>query len=119
MSSGNRTGEVLSASKLQNSEINSGSDLAANAQVIEINRKLEELALFVAQAWQDHHAASLPNGVQPDSTADFQACVSYVTAEMAQAGAAVGGPAGLEILTGGGSTAACIACRSILTADND
>ncbi|UBF25714.1 hypothetical protein K9N68_29850 [Kovacikia minuta CCNUW1] len=71
---------------------------------------LENLAFFVAEAWKDDHPDT-----HLQSTADFNCCVEYVTAEMAKAGAAVGGPAGLEILTGGGSIAACKVCRRVLS----
>lgn len=72
----------------------------------EFEREFEKLARFVAEAWRDDH---------PHSLADFDDCVAYVVAEMVQAGTAVGGPAGLELLTGGASTAACKACRQVLS----
>jgi hypothetical protein len=69
----------------------------------------EELALFVAQAWKDDHPDA-------DSTeANFENCVAHVTHEMDVAAIAVGGITGLEILTGGGSEAACTVCKQILS----
>jgi len=76
----------------------------------DLEHELEKLALFVAQTWRDDYPDA-----QAVSKADFDACVSYVTAEMAKAGTAVGGAAGLAILTGGGSAAGCVACQRILS----
>ena len=75
-----------------------------------IGQTIEALAFFVAQAWQDAYSTD-----RPHSGGDFNHCVLCVTTELAKAGAAVGGPTGLEILTGGGSKAAYIVCRRILT----
>lgn len=75
-----------------------------------INQELEKMALFVAETWRDDHPTA-----HISSAPDFQACVLYVTIEMVKAGTAVGGPAGLEILSGGGSAAACTACRQVLS----
>jgi hypothetical protein len=77
---------------------------------IHFDQELEHLALFVAETWRADHPHA-----QPDSEEDYMACVLYVTEEMARAGAAVGGPAGLEILTGGGSAAGRVVCRRVLT----
>ncbi|MGJ3247448.1 MAG: hypothetical protein ACFE0I_15420 [Elainellaceae cyanobacterium] len=76
----------------------------------DFEHELEKLALFIAQTWRDDHPHA-----QATSKADFDTCVSYVTAEMAKAGKVVGGPAGLAIMTGGGSAAGCVACRHILS----
>lgn len=76
---------------------------------LNLDQELEKLAMFIAETWSDDH----PNA-HLNSGADFQKCVDYVTAEMVKAGAAVGGPAGLEILTGSGSKAARCVCRRVL-----
>ncbi len=78
---------------------------------LDFHPELQKMALFVAQTWKDNHTASGPTALHH--------CVSYVSAEMAKAGAAVGGPAGLEILVGGGSAAACSACKQVLAIEDD
>ncbi len=87
--------------------------LEKESLTIDFAKEFEKLALFVAQAWLDEH----PNANLHSQT-DFQDCVQYVTAELAKAGSAVGGPAGLELLTGGGSEAACKVCKSVLVDRN-
>lgn len=84
------------------------------------SNQLEALALFLAKTWKDEHSH-----LQLDSTA-LDECILAVTRELAIAATAVGGPIGLEILTGGGSAAACVSCRQVLqeavlqeTADRD
>jgi hypothetical protein len=87
------------------------SKLSRNAEglpSVDIHQELEKLALLLAQSWRDEHADADPN-----SEETFESCVAYITAEMAKAGSAVGGPAGLAILTGGGSAAARIACKRL------
>lgn len=74
----------------------------------ELQQELEKLAVILVRTWQDEH---------PDadfgSDEVFQDCIAYVTAEMAKAGAAVGGVAGLTILMGSGSVAARSAYRQV------
>lgn len=72
---------------------------------------LETLALFLAQTWKDDH----PDAVA-DSEDDVNQCILAVTKELAIAAQAVGGPVGLEILTGGGSAAARAVCKQVLSA---
>ena len=74
--------------------------------------QLEKLALFLAQTWKDDH----PN-VTAASEDDLKDCILAVTVELAIAAKAVGGPVGLEILTGGGSAAARAVCRQVLNGD--
>jgi hypothetical protein len=81
---------------------------AGGLPTVDIHQELEKLALILAQTWRDEHAEANPN-----SEETFENCVAYITAEMAKAGAAVGGPAGLAILTGGGSAAARIVCKRL------
>lgn len=83
-------------------------------QHLDLNQEFEKLAFLIAQAWKDEHL----NGCS-DSQADCEACILYVTTEMAIAARAVGGPAGLAIITGGGSRAARLACRRVLNAAQD
>ncbi|MBW4470844.1 MAG: hypothetical protein KME45_10650 [Stenomitos rutilans HA7619-LM2] len=71
---------------------------------------LETLALFLAQAWKDDH----PHAVA-DFEEDVNQCILAVTTELAIAAKAVGGPVGLEILTGGGSAAARAVCKRVLS----
>lgn len=75
----------------------------------DIENKLAELAMPLAQAWKDNHPEA-----QPDSEADLDACILAVAIEMAIAGEAVGGPVGALIANGGGISAATVACRRIL-----
>lgn len=81
------------------------------------NQEFEKLAFLTAQAWKDDQ------GDHPDedmnSQEDFDACVLYVTTEMVTAARAVGGPAGLAIMTGEGSRAARLACSRVLVASPD
>jgi hypothetical protein len=79
-----------------------------NLRALPLNYQLEQIALFLAEAWKDEH-------FDPDSDpkADFTECVAYVTAEMAIAATLVGGSVGLEILTGGGSIAARRVCQRL------
>lgn len=79
-------------------------------QALDLSQELEKLAFLTAQAWKDQQLDR-----DSDSPAACEACVLYVTTEMGIAARAVGGPAGLEIMTGGGSRAARLACRRILT----
>lgn len=110
MSTSNAFEQRLKSPELPNSESSTEPKFNPNRQNLEISQRLEELALFVAQAWQDYHSTA-----HPDSLTDFQACTLYVTTEMAIAATSVGGPIGLEILVGGGSAAACVACRRVLS----
>lgn len=71
---------------------------------------LETLALFLAQAWKDDH----PHAIA-ESEEDVNQCILAVTNELAIAAKAVGGPVGLEILTGGGSAAARAVCKQVLS----
>jgi hypothetical protein len=75
---------------------------------LDLQQELEKLALILVRTWQDEH---------PDanfgSDEAFQSCTAYVTEEMAKAGAAVGGVAGLTILMGSGSAAARSAYRQM------
>jgi len=78
-------------------------------QYSDFSFQLEKLALFLAQTWKDNHPEA-----QAESEADFNCCVMAVATELAIAAAAVGGPIALEILTGGGSAAACTVCKQVL-----
>ncbi len=75
----------------------------------DLENKLAELAIPLAQAWKDNHPEA-----QPDSEADLDACILAVAIEMAIAGEAVGGPIGALIANGGGVSAATVACRRVL-----
>lgn len=77
---------------------------------LDLIQEFEKLAFLTAQIWKDEHP-----DVDLNSQANFEACVLYVTTEMVTAAKAVGGPAGLEITTGGGSQAARLACKRIFT----
>jgi hypothetical protein len=79
------------------------------SQKLDLSQEFEKLALFIAQAWKEDHPDA-----HPDSQEDVEACVKYVTTEMAAAGKAVGGVAGLAILSGEGSKAARAVCRRVL-----
>jgi hypothetical protein len=71
-----------------------------------LSQEFEKLALIFVQAWkEDHPDAHL------DSQEDVEACVQYVTTEMAIAGKAVGGVTGLALLSGAASKAARSACH--------
>ncbi|MBW4691715.1 MAG: hypothetical protein KME27_08080 [Lyngbya sp. HA4199-MV5] len=74
---------------------------------------LETLALFLAQAWKDDHPHA-----SADLEDDVNQCILAVTTELAIAARAVGGPVGLEILTGGGSAAARAVCKRVLSDRN-
>lgn len=98
MSSLNNLGHIIGGS-IQNS--------AAKSPQVDFEQTLEFLALFIAQTWIDEH---------PNTRLDRKAendCIIYVTHEMVKAGAAVGGPIGLELSTGGASKAAYAACRCL------
>lgn len=75
----------------------------------DLENKLAELAVPLAQAWKDNHPDA-----QPGSEADLDDCILAVAIEMAIAGEAVGGPIGALIADGGGVTAASVACRRVL-----
>jgi len=75
---------------------------------------LEALALLLAKTWKDDH----PDAVA-ESENDLHNCISAVTTELAIAAQAVGVPIGLEILTGGGSTAARAVCKQVLSGDRN
>ncbi|HBB32614.1 MAG TPA: hypothetical protein DDZ80_10930 [Cyanobacteria bacterium UBA8803] len=75
----------------------------------DLENKLAELAVPLAQAWKDNHPDA-----QPGCEADLDACVLAVAIEMAIAGEAVGGPVGALITDGGGVAAASVACRRVL-----
>lgn len=81
-------------------------------------QEFEKLALLVAQTWKDDHPSVMPTLEADMPEADIEDCIAYVTTEMAAAATAVGGIAGLEILTGGGSAAACVACKQVLSVQN-
>ena len=78
-------------------------------QKFDLENKLAELAIPIAQAWKDNHPQA-----QPASEADLDACILAVAIEMAIAGEAVGGPVGALIANGGGISAATVACRRVL-----
>ena len=82
------------------------------AQNLDFKVHLEKLALFLAQTWKDDH----PNATAA-SEDDLRDCILAVTTELAIAAKAVGGPVGLEILTGGGSAAARAVCQQVLHGD--
>ena len=81
-----------------------------SAQTLDFSAHLEKLALFLAQTWKDDH----PDAVA-ESDDDLRACILAVTVELAIAARAVGGATGLAILTGGGSAAARVVCRQVLS----
>lgn len=98
------------------SEFNAGSaeQLPCKALLsFDFGAHLEMLALFLAQAWKDDH----PHAIA-DSEDDVNQCILAVTTELAIAAKAVGGPVGLEILTGGGSVAARAVCKRVLSDRN-
>jgi hypothetical protein len=68
---------------------------------IDPSRKLEEIALPLAESWKSDH----PNA-QPGSDNDFNDCVIAVAAGCAVAGTAIGGVVGATLGTGGGVAAA-------------
>lgn len=78
-------------------------------QKFDLENRLAELAIPIAQAWKDNHPQA-----QPASEADLDACILAVAIEMAIAGEAVGGPVGALIANGGGISAATVACRRVL-----
>lgn len=78
-------------------------------QQFDLDHKLAELAIPLAQAWKDNHPEA-----EPASEADLDACTLAVTIEMAIAGEAVGGLMGALIASGGGVKAASVACRRVL-----
>jgi hypothetical protein len=98
----------LSEAKSVNAELLS----CRTVQTLDFQIHLEKLALFLAQTWKDDH----PNATA-ESEDDLRACLLAVTKELAIAAKAVGGPVGLEILTGGGSAAACAVCLHVLNGD--
>jgi hypothetical protein len=83
---------------------------------IDINGKLEEIALPLAQSWKSDH----PNA-QPGSASDFDDCVTIVAAGTA-AGATIaasslgpwGTALGAAVGAGGGIAAARIVCRRVI-----
>lgn len=75
-----------------------------------ISQELEKLAFLTAQAWKDEYFEKKGSQENLSTQEDFDACVLYVATEMAIAARAVGGAAGLAIVTGGGSRAARFAC---------
>lgn len=103
----------LSEDPLQVTRNPTGFDVASATRpsVVDFKKEIEKVALFVAQSWKDDH----PNA-QLNSDLDLSNCIAYVTVEMAGAASVVGGPVGLEILTGGGSEAACVVCKQVLSA---
>jgi hypothetical protein len=82
------------------------------SQGFDFSVPLKELASLLAKTWKDEH---------PDAAAesehDLNNCILAVTTELAIAAKAVGGPIGLEILTGGGSAAARAVCKQVLSGD--
>ncbi len=78
-------------------------------QKFDLENRLAELAIPLAQAWKDNHPDA-----QPASEADLDACILAVAIEIAIAGEAVGGPIGALIANGGGVSAATVACRRVL-----
>lgn len=83
--------------------------IADPMQAFDFSTHLANMALFLAKAWKDEH----PDAVA-DSEDDLDDCILAVKTELAIAGHAVGGPAGVMILTGGGSSVVCTACRQVL-----
>lgn len=109
MSPSRNLGKVPVGLKLLNS--NSQPTSLASPQLRQV---LRSMALFLAEAWKfDHPEATLK------SEEDLDACILYVTAEMAKAAKAVGGVAGVAVLSGEGSEAARFACRQVLSASED
>ncbi|HBE20874.1 MAG TPA: hypothetical protein DEG17_18080 [Cyanobacteria bacterium UBA11149] len=104
----------MSFSKSENKSIHLNSTAAntlsrEEVQKFDIENKLAELAIPLAQAWKDNHPEA-----QPGSEADLDACILAVAIEIAIAGEAVGGPVGSLIASGGGVSAATVACRRVL-----
>ena len=83
--------------------------IAEPMQAFDFSTHLAKMALFLAEAWKDDH----PDAVA-DSEDDLDDCILAVKTELAIAGNAVGGPAGVMILTGGASAAVCTACKQVL-----
>lgn len=109
MNTGNLFGKMLNSSALLDIATNTEPNLNLS-QDPEIDQQLNILALFLAQTWQDHRVTA---DIEP--SVNFQACLLYVTTEMAQAAMAVGGPIELEILIGGGFAVAYTACKQVLS----
>lgn len=113
---------------LNNSEIIYPDRISSKKQQgLDLNQEFEKLAFLTAQVWKDDHKNGDHknddhNGDHKNEQfdrnsnrqADFDACVLYVTTEMVTAARAVGGPAGLAIMTGSGSRAARLACQRVL-----
>lgn len=74
---------------------------------------LEKMVLFLAQTWRDDHPDA-----SSDSDDDLNDCILSVKTELAIAGSAVGGPAGVMILTGGNSAMISNICRGVLSSNN-
>lgn len=83
-------------------------------QTFDFSVHIEAWAVLLAKTWKDDHPDSVA-----ESENDLHNCISAVTAELAIAAKAVGGPIGLEILTGGGSTAARAVCTQVLSGDRN
>lgn len=100
---------------LNNSELTHPDGRTCETQPrFDLNQEFEKLAFLTAQAWSDDHPDA-----DLSAKEDFDACVLYVTTEMVIAARAVGGPAGLAIMTGEGSRAARLACLRMLSATLD
>lgn len=74
---------------------------------------LEKMVLFLAQTWKDDHPDT-----SSDSDDDLNDCIMSVKIELAIAGSAVGGPAGVMLLTGGSSTLISNICRDVLSSND-
>jgi hypothetical protein len=109
MSSFNHLGKTLSNLGSRNPD-----SIVDQSKKPELHQRLEKLALFLAETWKDEHEEA-----HSDPDVDLNDCITYVTVEMAEAATSVGGPVGLEILTGGGSMAACLVCRQVLSSPSD
>ncbi|MBE9125864.1 MULTISPECIES: hypothetical protein [unclassified Coleofasciculus] len=102
----------FSKSENKSSQPNATSSKAVSPDEVrrfDLENKLAELAVPLAQAWKDNHPDA-----QPASEADLDTCILAVAIEIAIAGEAVGGPIGVLIADGGNVAAASIACRRVL-----
>jgi hypothetical protein len=109
MSSSRNSGEAPMGLKLLDSSSQSTCLTSSN-----LKQALRRMALFLAQSWKVDHPD--PN---PEVDKNVDACILQVTVEMAKAAKAVGGVAGVAVLSGEGSEAAKFACHCVLSTLED
>jgi hypothetical protein len=109
MSSSRNLGEAPMGLKLLHSSSPSTCSTSSN-----LKQALRRMALFLAQSWKVDHPDPKREGDQ-----EVDACILQVTVEMAKAAKAVGGVAGIAVLSGEGSEAAKFACHCVLSTSED